>query len=74
MKYQIPKGTFDILPAETKQQNKWKESSRWHYLEETMRQLAIDYGFREIRTPVFEQTDLFIRGVGEKSEIVSKEM
>jgi len=74
MKYQIPKGTFDILPTESKQQNKWKESSRWHYLEETMRQLALDYGFREIRTPVFEQTDLFIRGVGETSDIVSKEM
>ncbi|MCB1066869.1 MAG: histidine--tRNA ligase [Simkania sp.] len=74
MKYQIPKGTFDILPTEAKEQNKWKESSRWHYLEETMRQLALDYGFREIRTPIFEQTDLFIRGVGETSDIVSKEM
>jgi len=74
MKHQIPKGTFDILPTEPKPQNKWKEASRWHYLEETMRQLALDYGFQEIRTPIFEQTDLFIRGVGETSDIVSKEM
>ena len=74
MKYQIPKGTFDILPEQPKPQNNWKESNRWHYLEETMRQLAIDYGFKEIRTPIFEQTDLFIRGVGETSDIVSKEM
>lgn len=74
MKYQLPKGTFDILPQEPKPQNHWKVSSRWHHLENVMRQLAHDYGFQEIRTPIFEQTDLFIRGVGETSDIVSKEM
>ena len=74
MKYAIPKGTFDILPEEPKADDKWKESNRWSYLEETMRILAQDYGYQEIRTPIFEQTELFVRGVGETSDIVSKEM
>lgn len=74
MKYSLPKGTFDILPNEAKSQDKWKESHRWHYLESIMRDLAYDYGYQEIRTPIFEKTELFIRGVGETSDIVSKEM
>ncbi len=74
MKYQVPKGTFDILPHEIKKENKWKESHRWNYLEKVMRTLAFDYGYREIRTPIFEQTDLFVRGIGQTSDIVSKEM
>lgn len=74
MKYSIPKGTFDILPSVSRVQDKWRESSCWNYLEEIIRHLASDYGYKEIRTPIFEQTDLFIRGVGETSDIVSKEM
>lgn len=74
MKYSLPKGTFDILPNEPKAQDKWKESHRWHYLESIMRELAHNYGYQEIRTPIFEKTELFIRGVGETSDIVSKEM
>lgn len=74
MGYSIAKGTFDILPFETNEEDKWKESNRWQYLEETMRQTAHDYGFKEIRTPIFEKTELFIRGVGESSDIVTKEM
>ncbi|QVL57932.1 MAG: histidine--tRNA ligase [Simkaniaceae bacterium] len=74
MKYSLPKGTFDILPNEPKNQDKWKESHRWHYLESIMREVAHDYGYQEIRTPIFEKTELFIRGVGETSDIASKEM
>ncbi len=74
MKYSLPKGTFDILPNEPKAQDIWKESHLWHYLESVMRELAHNYGYQEIRTPIFEKTELFIRGVGETSDIVSKEM
>lgn len=74
MKYSPPKGTFDILPNEPKVENKWKESHHWDYLESVMRELAHTYGYQEIRTPIFEKTDLFIRGVGETSDIASKEM
>lgn len=74
MSYSAPKGTFDILPEETREENTWKEISRWIYVEEVMKTLSRDYGFLEIRTPIFEHTDLFVRGVGETSDIVSKEM
>ncbi|MBS0603727.1 MAG: histidine--tRNA ligase [Verrucomicrobia bacterium] len=74
MDYSIAKGTFDILPIETGEEDKWRESSRWQYLEEVLRKTAHDYGFKEIRTPIFEKTELFVRGVGESSDIVTKEM
>jgi len=74
MKYSLPKGTFDILPEEPKSQDKWKESGKWAYLESMIRSLVHEYGYSEIRTPIFEKTELFIRGVGETSDIVSKEM
>jgi|ERR1700722_7825836 len=74
MNYSIAKGTFDILPFEENEEEKWRESSRWLYLEEVMRQAACDYGYKEIRTPCFERTELFVRGVGESSDIVTKEM
>lgn len=74
MDYSIAKGTFDILPSLPDEEDKWRESSRWQYLERVLRQTAHDYGFKEIRTPVFERTELFIRGVGESSDIVTKEM
>ncbi len=74
MDYSIPKGTFDILPFEIEEEDKWKESSRWQYVESVMRKTASDYGFKEIRTPLFERTELFVRGVGDSSDIVTKEM
>jgi histidyl-tRNA synthetase len=74
MEYSIAKGTFDILPLEGNEEEKWRESGRWLYLEEVMRQTACDYGYKEIRTPMFERTELFVRGVGESSDIVTKEM
>ena len=74
MEYSIAKGTFDILPHEMNEEDKWRESSCWQYLEKVMRETAHDYGFKEIRTPIFERTELFIRGVGDSSDIVTKEM
>ncbi|NGX50873.1 MAG: Histidine--tRNA ligase [Chlamydiae bacterium] len=74
MKYSQPKGTFDIIPTPPRPEDQWRESARWHYLESVMRTLARDYGYQEIRTPVFEKTELFVRSVGESSDIISKEM
>ncbi len=62
---QAPKGTRDILPSET---------ALWAAVEGTARSVFGRYGFREIRTPIFEDTELFTRGVGESSDIVGKEM
>jgi len=59
------KGTRDILP---------QESVVWNRVEETAREVLSVYGFSEIRTPVFESTELFARGVGQDTDIVSKEM
>ncbi|HET7293916.1 MAG TPA: histidine--tRNA ligase [Vicinamibacteria bacterium] len=59
------KGTRDILPDEI---------HVWHRLEATARELFALYGYREIRTPVFERTELFARGIGADTDIVSKEM
>lgn len=59
------RGTRDLLPDQT---------PLWNHVEAVARQLFARYGFGEIRTPVFEATDLFARGVGEETDIVSKEM
>ena len=59
------RGTQDILPA---------ESHEWQYVERTALQIARDHGYREIRTPVFEHTELFQRSVGETTDVVQKEM
>jgi len=65
MLVQAPKGTKDMLPG---------IAYKWQYLEEKMRKTAAEYGAREIRTPAFEHTELFIRGVGETTDVVQKEM
>src|SRR3989441_10287191 len=59
------RGTYDVLPSEI---------GIWHALEDRLRQTFQRYGFEEIRTPIFEATDLFVRSVGEETDIVSKEM
>ena len=59
------RGTQDVLPS---------ESAAWQHIERTALQVARDYGFREIRTPVFEHTELFTRSVGETTDVVQKEM
>ena len=60
-----PKGTKDMLP---------EEAYRWQYLERVAKETAATFAFKEIRTPVFEYTELFSRGVGVTSDIVGKEM
>lgn len=65
MNYQKIKGTADLFPQET---------YKWQYVEQTARQIMKKYRFEEIRTPIFEALELFARGVGETSDIVSKEM
>lgn len=72
MKYSIPPGVFDILPEDL--QDRWKSSHLWAHVESIIRKTAQEYGFQEIRTPLFERTELFQRSVGETSDIVSKEM
>ena len=72
MQFQIPKGTFDILPYGTN--DVWRQSTLWQFVEEIIRKTADDYGYSEIRTPIYERAELFDRGVGETSDIVSKEM
>lgn len=62
---QAPKGTKDCLPD---------ESYIWQHIEAQMRQSAALAGYREVRTPVFEHTELFLRGVGDTTDIVQKEM
>lgn len=65
MEMRSPKGTRDMLPA---------DSAAWQWIEQTMREEAALAGYREIRTPVFEHTELFLRGVGDTTDIVQKEM
>lgn len=61
----IPRGTQDILPSET---------PKWRYIEHKLSEIAERYNYKEIRTPMFESTDLFARGVGDSTDIVQKEM
>lgn len=65
MRYQAPRGTHDVLPD---------ESHLWHWVEGAFRQIATSYGYREIRTPMFEDIEVFIRSSGETSDVVDKEM
>ena len=60
-----PKGTQDFLP---------EQIGNWHFIEQYMRDICKTYGFNEIRTPVFEDTKLFLRGIGETTDVVQKEM
>lgn len=72
MNIPIPPGVFDILPNDPKEA--WRNSHLWQYVENVIRDVARCYGYHEIRTPLFERTELFQRSVGETTDIVSKEM
>ncbi|WP_096201417.1 histidine--tRNA ligase [Bacillus sp. FJAT-45350] len=65
MKIQIPRGTQDILPGDVE---------LWQYIERKARDLCKRYNYSEIRTPIFEHTEVFQRGVGDTTDIVQKEM
>ncbi len=60
-----PKGTKDIMPYEV---------YKWHYIENKWRDICERYGFKEVRTPIFEHTELFQRGIGDTTDVVQKEM
>ncbi len=60
-----PKGTHDLLP---------EQAYKWQYVEKIIAQICENYGYKEIRTPVFEHTELFARGMGETTDVVKKEM
>lgn len=60
-----PKGTKDVTPS---------EAFKWHFVEDTIKERADVYGYREMRTPTFEYTELFQRGVGDTTDVVQKEM
>lgn len=74
MHYRIAKGVFDILPKDPDPSGKWKESHLWQYVEQVIKELVRSFGFQEIRTPLFETTDLFTRSIGSATDIVTKEM
>lgn len=65
MKYNAPKGTKDILP---------EEIFRWQKAERVFAEVCEQYGYKEIRIPTFEHTELFLRGVGDTTDVVQKEM
>ena len=65
MKIQSIRGMNDLLP---------EQSATWQYVEATLARLLASYGYREIRFPILEKTELFVRGVGEVTDIVEKEM
>ena len=65
MAIKAPKGTRDMLP---------QDAYKWHFIENEFAKICAEYGFKEIRTPVFEATELFNRGVGDTTDIVQKEM
>jgi histidyl-tRNA synthetase len=65
MSIQIPRGTQDILPGDVE---------RWQYVEEKARELCRRFNYKEIRTPIFEHTEIFLRTVGDTTDIVQKEM
>lgn len=65
MAINIPRGTQDLLPGQIE---------KWQYVESVARDLCNKFQYKEIRTPMFESTELFVRGVGETTDVVSKEM
>src|SRR6478752_1877873 len=65
MSVQIPRGTQDILPGKVEY---------WQFVEQRAREICRAFNYQEIRTPMFEHTELFLRGVGETTDIVQKEM
>lgn len=60
-----PRGTKDMLPS---------EAYKWHYVEDIVKKVAKNFGYEEIRTPIFEHTELFERGIGDTTDVVEKEM
>jgi len=64
-RFTAPRGTNDVLPG---------VSAKWQYVEQKFREMCALHGYAELRTPTFEDTELFIRNLGEATDVVSKEM
>ncbi|MBN7772441.1 histidine--tRNA ligase [Clostridium aminobutyricum] len=60
-----PKGTKDVMPSQV---------YKWHFIEKAFAEICAKYGYKEVRTPIFEHTELFARGVGDTTDIVEKQM
>src|SRR5579859_6173262 len=73
MKYSAPPYMHDVLPFEPPKDG-WLHAARWRAVERIFRETCRVHGYREIRTPVMEETSLFTRSIGEGTDIVSKEM
>lgn len=73
MKVALPKGVFDIFPYITDAKHMWRHTSLWHRVEDVIHEVCDLYGFSEVRTPVFEKSEVFLHA-GEQSDIVKKEM
>lgn len=75
-KIRAVKGTRDVLPIDTyvKDDDPWLRIGHYHLVEQAARELFPLYGYREARTPILERTELFVRGIGEVTDIVGKEM
>jgi histidyl-tRNA synthetase len=73
MRYAAPPYMYDVLPFPPAKDS-WLHTARWRYVEGVFRDVCRRFGYREIRTPILEQTELFTRSIGEATDIVSKEM
>jgi len=73
MRYSAPPYMYDVLPFPAAKES-WLHTGQWTYVEGLFRDVCRRFGYREIRTPIMEQTELFTRSIGEATDIVSKEM
>jgi histidyl-tRNA synthetase len=74
VRYRAPKGTYDVYPGGGMAQEPHERPELWTFIEERARNLFRRYNYSEVRTPIFEEAELFVRSVGEASDIVRKEM
>ena len=74
MSYRGPKGTYDVYPGDRQSQEPHERSELWAWAEGVARDYFRRYNYEEVRLPVFEEAQLFVRSVGEASDIVRKEM
>jgi len=74
MRYQAQRGTNDLIPMPSERPDRAFDSAVWRILENAFQALVHRYGYQEIVTPIFEDTDLFVRSSGDSSEVVSKQM
>ena len=73
MKYAAPKYMYDVLPYPPAKES-WLFTAKWRYVEGVFREVCRRFGYKEIRTPILEPTELFTRTIGDATDIVSKEM